>query len=179
VETKMDHDAEMRDKQERVISIFRKKPGAAFSTNKATGHLGQGLACTVRQDGHEARMDMNRLLGGDESGPSPGFFIRAGLVGCVAIGIKMTAVREGVRIDALDVDVEMDFDDGAMFGLGTNTAAPLATRLTIRIDSPAPHAALEAMVARALAADPYFLALRDAQKVTAKLVAGAERRHGT
>jgi hypothetical protein len=90
----------------------------------------------------------------------------------------MTAVREGIRIDALNVDVEMDFDDSAMLGLGTNTAAPLATRLTIKIDSPASHAELEAMVARALAADPFFLALRDAQKVTAELVAGTEHRRG-
>lgn len=175
----MDRDAEMRDKQERVISVFRKKPGSAFSTNKAAGHLGEGLACTVRQDAHEAVMDMSRLLGGDETGPSPGFFIRAGLIGCVAIGIKMTAIREGIRIDALDVDVEMDFDDSAMLGLGSNTAAPLATRLTIKIEGPAPRSELEAMVARALAADPYFLALRDAQKVTAELVAGTERRRGS
>jgi hypothetical protein len=34
------------------------------------------------------------------------------------------------------------------------------------------------MVARALAADPYFLALRDAQKVTAEVVAGTERNRG-
>ena len=175
----MDRDAEIRDKQERVISFFRKKPSTAFSTNKATGHLGKGLACTVRQGEHEALMDMNRVLGGDETGPTPGFFIRAGLIGCVAIGIKMTAVREGIRIDALDVDVEMDFDDGAMLGLGSNTAAPLATRLTIKIESPAPRVELEAMVARALAADPYFLALRDAQKVTAELVAGVEQGRGS
>ena len=118
-------------------------------------------------------------MGGDETGPTPGFFIRAGLIGCVAIGIKMTAIREGIKIDALDVDVEMDFDDGAMFGLGSNTAAPLATRFIIAIESPAPRSELEAMVARALAADPYFLALRDAQKVTAEVVAGTERRRGS
>jgi uncharacterized OsmC-like protein len=174
----MDRDAEMRDKQERVISVFRKKPGAAFSTVTATGRITDGLACTIRQGDHEAVTDMSSMLGGDENGPTPGFFIRAGLIGCVAIGIKMTAIREGIRIDALDVDVEMDFDDGAMFGLGSNTAAPLATRLMIKIESPAPSPELESMVARALAADPYFLALRDAQKVTAEVVAGTEQSRG-
>jgi uncharacterized OsmC-like protein len=174
----MDRDAEIRDKQERVISVFRKKPSTAFSTVTATGRISDGLACTIRQGDHQAVTDMSRVLGGDEAGPTPGFFIRAGLVGCVAIGIKMAAVREGIRIDALDVDVEMDFDDSAMFGMGTNTAAPLETRLIIKIDSPAPAGKIGAMVERALAADPYFLALRDAQNVTAKVVSSAEHQIG-
>ena len=115
-------------------------------------------------------MDVSQVLGGDEKGPTPGFFIRAGLAGCVAIGIKLTAAREGIAIDSIDVDVEMDFDDGAMLGVGSNTAAPLQTRLTITLDSAEPWERVTAMVDRALAVDPYFLALRDAQNVTARLV---------
>ena len=116
-------------------------------------------------------MDMPKALGGDGSAPSPGFFVRAGLIGCVAIGIKMTAAREGIPLKSVDVDVEMDFDDGAMFGLGDNTAAPLETRLTITLKSSAPWAAVEEMARRALAADTYFLALRDPQRVNFTLVA--------
>jgi uncharacterized OsmC-like protein len=115
-------------------------------------------------------MDMSQTLGGDEKGPTPGFFIRAGLAGCVAIGIKLTAAREAIAVDSINVDVEMDFDDGAMLGVGSNTAAPLQTRFTITLDSAEPWAKVTAMVDRALAADPYFLALRDAQNVTARLV---------
>jgi len=170
----MKRDAEMRDKQERVIAVYRKKPSTALSTIHATGRLDEGLKCTVHQGDHQAVMDMPDMIGGGGAAPTPGFFIRAGLLGCIAIGIKLTAVREAIPIDTLDVDVDMDFDDGAMFGLGSNTAAPLATRITIAIESPAPAAEVKAMVARALAADPYFLALRDAQKVTAEVTA----RHG-
>jgi uncharacterized OsmC-like protein len=115
-------------------------------------------------------MDMSKGLGGEERGPTPGFFIRAGLAGCVAIGIKLTATREAVPVDAIDVGVEMDFDDGALLGVGSNKAAPLATRLTITVHSPAAWETVTAMVDRALASDPYYLALRDAQDVSTHIV---------
>ena len=115
---------------------------------------------------------MPKVLGGDGSAPTPGFFIRAGLIGCVAIGIKMTAAREGVPLESVDVDVEMDFDDAASLGLGDNSAAPLETRLTIALKSTAPWAVVEGMARRALTADPYYLALKDPQRVNFTLVAG-------
>ena len=115
-------------------------------------------------------MDMAEAIGGDGSAPTPGFFIRTGLVGCIAIGIKLTAAREGIDIGAIDVGVEMDFDDGAMLGVGDNSAAPLETRLIITVESTTPWEEVEAMIGRALECDPYFLALRDAQSVTTRLV---------
>ncbi len=168
----MDRDIQIRAAQERIAAVFRRKPEAALSSIRASGHLGQGLVCKVSQDGHEAVMDMSKVIGGDDTAPSPGFFIRAGLVGCIAIGIKLTATREAIPVDAIDVDVEMDFDDGALLGIGGNTAAPLETRFTITLLSSAPWDKVTAMVERALAADPYFIALRDAQNVTARVVRG-------
>src|SRR5271166_2071554 len=151
----MDRDDDIRSAQERAISIIRRKPSAALSSAKTSGRLDEGLHCTVSTGQLKVTMDMPKALGGDESAPTPGFFVRAGLIGCVAIGIKMTAARAGIPLEPVDVDVEMDFDDGAMFGLGDNTAAPLETRLTITLKSPAPWAAVEDMAQRALAADPY------------------------
>ena len=166
----MDRNAEIRAAQERIIAVYRRKPKTAFSSIRATGRLEEGLTCRFRQGDHEATMDMSKTLGGDDAGPTPGFFVRAGLAGCVAIGIKMTATREGIAVESIDVDVEMDFDDSAMFGVGNNSAAPLATRFTVALKSNAPWDEVMAMVDRALAADPYFLALRDAQNVSASVV---------
>lgn len=168
----MDRNSQIRSAQERLIAVYRQKPKTAFSTTQASGHIGEGLTCTFRQGDKEAVMDMSTVLGGDGKGPTPGFFIRAGLVGCVAIGIKLAATREAIPIDAIDVDIEMDFDDSAMFGVGGNSAAPLDTRFIITLASPAPWDEVTAMVDRALAADPYFIALRDAQKVSAEVVRG-------
>jgi uncharacterized OsmC-like protein len=167
----LNRDDDIGSAQERIISIFKRKPSAALSSAKASGRLDEGLHCTVSSGQLDVKMDMPKELGGDASAPTPGFFIRAGLIGCVAIGIKMTAAREGVRLESVDVDVEMDFDDAAIFGLGDNTAAPLETRLTITLESPAPWVAVEEMARRALATDPYYLAFRDAQRVNFTLVA--------
>ena len=149
-----------------------------MNTKRATGRIEHGLVCNVRQDDYTATMDMPEPIGGEGSAPSPGFHIRVGLVGCVAIGIKLTAAREGVDIGAIDVDVEMDFDDAAMIGVSDNSAAPLETRIIIAIQSTAPWEEVTAMVGRALERDPYFIAFRDAQPMKTKLVqAGAS--HGT
>jgi uncharacterized OsmC-like protein len=169
----MSRDTVIREAQARVADIFMKKPGAAFSSVRATAHLDDGLLCSVRQGPHEAMMDMGAVLGGEGKAPTPGFYFRAALAGCIAIGIKMTAARQGIALDAVDIDIEMDFDDSALIGMGTNSAAPLETRFTIRLRSPAAAERLRALVETALAADPFFLALRDAQKVKTDVVAEA------
>jgi organic hydroperoxide reductase OsmC/OhrA len=120
----MDRDDAIRSAQERALSIFERKPSAALSSARTSGRLDEGLRCTVSSGQLDVRMDMPQELGGAGSAPTPGFFIRAGLIGCVAIGIKMTAAREGVPLESVDVDVEMDFDDRAIFGVGDNSAAP-------------------------------------------------------
>jgi uncharacterized OsmC-like protein len=166
----MSHNAKIRSAVERVSDVFRRKPGAAMSTKRARGRIEQGLVCHARQDNYTATMDMPEPVGGEGSAPPPGFHIRVGLVGCIAIGVKLTAVREGIDIGIVEVDVEMDFDDGALLGVGDNSAAPLETRVTIAIESTAPWEEVTAMVERALKCDPYFLALRDPQSVKTNLV---------
>ena len=104
-------------------------------------------------------------MGGEAAGPSPGFFARSAIVGCVGIGIKMLAAREGFRVERLAVTVETDFDDTALMGLGESSAGPLRTRIAVDIESPDDPARIADMVNRALERDPWFLALRDAQVV--------------
>ncbi len=158
--------SEIRVAQARVAEAFRRKPGMALSTMKGTASLADGLLCRYRQGDHEAAMDMGTVFGGGGAEPTPGFYFRAAVSGCVAIGIKLTAAREGLDLKGVTIDVEMDFDDSAILGMGSDPAAPLATRLMISLKSSDDGGKLKAMVDRALAADPYYLALRDSQKVT-------------
>lgn len=167
----MSRNEKIRLAVERVADVFRKKPAAALNTKRATGRIEHGLVCKARQDDYTATMDMPEPIGGDGSAPPPGFHIRMGLVGCIAVGIKLTAAREGLDIGPIEVDVEMDFDDAALIGVSDNTAAPLETRITIRIESTAPWDEVTAMVGRALERDPYFIAFRDAQPMKTRLVA--------
>lgn len=169
----MNRDKAIRDAQARVADIFAKKPNAVFSTVGASAHVGEGLLCKVRQGDYEATMDMGSVLGGEGKAPTPGFYFRAAVAGCIAIGIKLAAAREEIHLDAVDVDTDMDFDDSALIGMGQNSAAPLETRFTIKLTSNAPAGQLQVLVDRALDCDPFFLALRDAQKVKTQVVTGA------
>ena len=166
----MDKDSRIRDAQNRVIDVFKKKQQKALSTNHATATIKDGLTCTFTQGELSAVMDMPEIMGGDAAGPTPGFFARAGIAGCVSMGIKQAAVMDGIVFDTVTVDIETDFDDGAAMGLGASSAAPLETRLAIRIKSSLPELELSALIEKALGMDPWFLALRDAQCVRFKLI---------
>lgn len=162
-------DNKIRDAQARVLSIYEKRPDAAKSTLRAEAVIDAGLTCTVSEGAYQFILDMPEPIGGDGNGPTPGVHARASVSACVAIGIKLTATRLGIPLKQIKVDVEMDFDDAAMFGKGDATAAPLLTRIDIRIDSDASDEDLSSLINSALDADPYFLALRDPQKVETRI----------
>lgn len=156
----------------RLKNVFEKRPEAARSTNHATAVVTDGLRCRFRQGDAEATMDMPEIMGGDGTAPTPGFFGRAAVSGCVAIGLKQMAVVEGLAIRSITVDIETDFDDSAAMGLGANSAAPLETRLAIRVDTDEPESKVRDLIDRLLTMDPWFLALRDAQSVRTEVIVG-------
>lgn len=158
-------DEMIREAQSAVIDRMCADLDAACSTLVTTGRIEEGLSCRITQGRCQAVADLGRGMGGDATGPSPGFFARAGIVGCVGIGVKMMAAREGLVFRSMEVTVECDFDDAALMELSPRSAAPLASRIRIEIDTDEDPAAVDALVERALAVDPWFLALRDAQVV--------------
>ncbi len=166
----MDKNSRIRDAQYRVKEVFKKRKQKALSTNYATAVIEEGLTCTFTQGEVSAVMDMPEIMGGDAAGPTPGFFARAGIAGCVSMGVKQTAVLAGAVFDTVTVDIETDFDDGAPLGLGDASAAPLETRLVIRISTDIPESEVSTIVEKALSVDPWFLALRDSQNVKCNVI---------
>ncbi|MBU2868035.1 OsmC family protein [Pacificibacter marinus] len=164
-----DRDAHIRDAQNAVIARMKSDPSKARSTVKTNGHISEGLACHVTQGRFEMMLDMGRAMGGECAGLSPGFHGRAAIAACVAMAVKMLAARESVRFEAVDVSVEMDFDDAALFGLGSGHAAPLDTRIAIDVTTDAADSTVRGIVDQALAWDIWYLALRDPQQVSTRL----------
>lgn len=162
----------IRTAQTRVRKLFTTRPDTALSTTSGHAEITEGLACVFTQGARSTVMDMPETIGGGGTGPSPGFHARAAVAGCVAIGIKQTAAYEGITLDTVRVEIEMDFDDSALFGIGTNSAAPLATRFVIRLATEAGTGEVESLVARVLEMDPFFLALRDSQAVSTQVLVG-------
>ncbi|WP_170425276.1 OsmC family protein [Ruegeria arenilitoris] len=160
------NDTHIQTCQNQVIKHLTENPAQSLSTTTITGSIHDGLQCQVTQGRHSVSMDMGKAMGGNASAPSPGFFAKAGMVGCIAIATRMTAAREGLSIRSVHVEVETETDTLAIFGLGGGNAAPLDTRVRIIIESDEPDAQIDALVNRVLSRDTWFLALRDAQPVT-------------
>ncbi len=161
---------EIRTAQSKIREAFATRPDSALSTSHASAEIGNGLKCVFKQGTETAVMDLPEVMGGTNKDPSPGFHARAAVSGCVDIGIKMEAANQGISIDSIHVGIEMDFDDSAALGMGSNSAAPLATRLVITVTTDHEESDIQALVAQVLEKDTFFLALRDAQAVSAKIV---------
>ena len=159
-------DAHIQACQNQVIAYLSAHPEQASTTHTISGAVTDGLQCSVSQGSHQVRMDMRQSMGGDGTAPSPSFFAKAGLLGCIAIAVKMTAAREGLAFRAVHVDIETDTDTLAIFGLGGGNAAPLDSRVKVLIDTDEPTDVIDDLVARVLTTDTWFLALRDAQSVS-------------
>ena len=163
-------DLRIQTAQTRAISILQEQPERAHSTTATTAHVGEGLACHIQQQGKfDAVADLGPGMGGDAAGPSPSFYARAAIASCMAIATKMLAATEGKTFHSVDVTVETDFDDGALLGIGTNTAAPLETRITVSIDTDVEPSEVSRIVSTALTRDPWYLAFRHEQNVTLSL----------
>ena len=135
LDTIPDSNTHIQKAQHAVIARMEAAPEKAQSTLRTCGLVEDGLACRVTQGKFEALLDLGLAMGGTATGPSPGFCGRAAIAGCVAIAVKMLAAREGVAFSRVDVAVEMDFDDAALFGVGQGNAAPLATRVAVDIET--------------------------------------------
>jgi uncharacterized OsmC-like protein len=165
----MTSDQQGRAAQERARNIFLRRPEKAVETVSGAARVGGGLTCRFEQGGATLDMDMPEVLGGDNTGPTPGFFGRAAITGCLAIGIKMAAVREGLVFEEVAVRIDMDFDSRCIVGIPDTPAAPANTKISVRIETGEPAGKARACVDAAMAADPWFLCFRDAQSVDTEI----------
>lgn len=161
----MDRDTQARDGQNRAIAVFGKRPNHAQVTNTGTAIVENGLVCTFSDGTHSINVDMPEPIGGSGTAPSPGYFGRAAMCSCIAIGIKMTATREDLSLNSISVSIEQDFDNRGVLGVPGVSAAPLDTRVEIAIVSAAPSQKIINLVDRALQIDPWYLAFSQAQPV--------------
>lgn len=170
----MDKNSHAREAQLRAIAIYENRPERAQVVHRGTAEVREGLGCIYEQGGHRLSVDMPVAIGGSNEAPSPGYFGRAAVCSCLAIGIKMTATRENVQLDAVRVGIEQDWDNRGVLAMEGASPVPSDTRIAIDISSPEADEKVRALVARSLAKDPWFLALRDAQPVNSAVSVNGE-----
>lgn len=127
---------EIGEKLSTAIDYVTAHPAEAYYTDSpATARLSaiEGLQVTVDgPDGATITTDMPTSVGGANSSPSPGWFLRAAEASCVATLIAMRAAHEGIAYESLEVTVDSESDDRGILGIADDVpAGPLRTRVLV------------------------------------------------
>jgi uncharacterized OsmC-like protein len=149
---------------ERTAKALALKPSLGRSTGHSTVTVKDGLTCEVVEGPWRFVVDMPTSVGGAATGPTPGVFGRGAFGSCLAIGYMMRAARAGVPIESLSVDVEADYDDGALFGTVDAPAGYSEVRYTVTVESSASEADILRVLDEGDAASPYLDVFRRAQR---------------
>lgn len=142
---------------QRVASALKQRPvlgqGSATSITRVT----DGLTCEVREGKWVFVADMPEQAGGNAKGPTPGVYGRAAIGSCLAIGYVMRAAVMNIPISSLEVEIQADYDDGALFG-ATDSVPPgyLDVRYIVRVESNAPEGDIVKLIDEADRHSPYL-----------------------
>jgi len=125
----------VRESLERLHRVFLERPAAAKKSNPPASATRQnGLRCEVTgPHGERVITDMPPAMGGDASGPNPGWLLRASMASCTATSIAMRAARLGITLRSLKVTVHSETDARGMTGIDGVSTALSSLRMSIEI----------------------------------------------
>lgn len=149
-------DQQLRELLERKAKAVTLRPAVGQGTARTTVRLKPGLECEVEEGSWTLTVGMSEKSGGTNAGPNPGVLGRAALGSCLAIGYAMWAARLGVPIDALEVDVEADYDSRGELGVSDDVPPGYAqVRYRVSVTSPASESDVRRLVDTADKYSPY------------------------
>lgn len=154
----MDRAETIRVALERNVKAVTLRPSVGQGTARTSARLGDGLSCEVTDGPYRLTVGMTEKYGGTNAGPNPGVLGRGALASCLAIGYGMWAARMGIPLDALEVEVQADYDVRGELGVGGGAERPgyLEVRYIVTVESPAPRDEVLAMLDRCDATSSYL-----------------------
>ena len=130
----------IRDAVAAVRQRVGEDPARAVVRPRAEARMGAGTRVDVRVGAFEFAVDEPESVGGTGTAPNPVQITLGTLGSCFAITYRYWAEELGLRLDAVTVTVDADFDTGAFFGFpgAVGTPAPSAVRCAIQLQGPEP-----------------------------------------
>ena len=141
----------------RVSETLSKRPAFGLGTGISKATIKNGLTCEIREGRWTMIADMPEQAGGNAAGPTPGVFGRAALGSCLAIGYMIRAAEKNIPVTGIEVEIQADYDDGALFG--TTVAVPpgyLEIRYVVAIESEASEETILQLLDEADKHSPYL-----------------------
>lgn len=167
--------------QQAVVTLkayLAEHPQHAISPDKtARATLESGLRIrSVGPTGEMMVTDMPAAIGGGDTAPTPGWYLRAALANCDATMIALRAAQLGIKLGALEVTVGSQSDNRGLVCDDTDIpAGPLSVHIDVRIEAQGVKAEdLRELVRWAEHHSPVGDALRRAIDVTATVHAGVD-----
>ncbi len=156
----------IREIAERNARTLALKPSRGHLTGVTKARVVGGLRCEITDGPWKLAADMPVKAGGEETAPTPGALGRGALASCLAIGITTWAARLGIAIDALEVEVQADFDARGELGVGKDIPPGYQeVRYSVSIDSPASEESLAELIETAERHSPYLDVFSRAQNM--------------
>jgi len=149
---------------ERTRKALSLKPSLGKSTGVSRTRIKNGLTCEIQEGKWKFLADMPESVGGNAQAPTPGVYGRAALGSCLAIGYMMAAAKKNIPITMLEVEVQADFDDGALFGTADVFPGYSQVRYIINIESDAAEEDVLNMLEEADQHSPYLDVFSRAQE---------------
>ncbi len=132
----MKEQEDIKVKFNRSQKTLRLKPELGIGSAISRTRILNGLSCETKEGDWVFKADMPKQIGGAATASSPGALGRAALGSCLAIGYMLWASKLDIIIEDLEVDIEADFDDGALFGTSDAPPGYLEIRYLVKIKSP-------------------------------------------
>jgi uncharacterized OsmC-like protein len=149
---------------ERSAKALTLRPSLGRGTGVTKARIRDGLTCDIEAGPWRLVADMPKQAGGAETAPTPGVYGRAALGSCLAIGYMMYAAKLGVPIRTLEVEIQADYDDGGLFGVGDAKPGYIEIRYIVTVESSAPEADVLRVLDEGDAHSPYLDAFSRAQR---------------
>jgi uncharacterized OsmC-like protein len=143
---------------ERACKALSLKPSLGLGTGISKTRIKNGLTCEIQEGNWKFLADMPESVGGNAQGPTPGVYGRAALGSCLAVGYMIMAAKMNIPVNTLEVEVQADYDDGALLGTADANVAPgySEVRYTVTIESEAPEEEVLKMLNDADQHSPYL-----------------------
>ena len=123
-------------------------PARAVVHLRTEARLEEGTRVELKAGGFEFAADEPVSVGGTGTAANPVQLALAALGSCQAITYRYWAEQLGLRVDAVTITVEADFDTGAFFGLaGAGPPAPSGVRCSVALEGPEPADRYDELVA--------------------------------
>lgn len=152
-----------------VATAFGNKPELGIGTETSVTTVIDGLRCEVREGDWTLSVDMPEAAGGSETAPTPGILGRAALGSCLALTYMMWASKEGIEIERLEVEVQADFDEGAIFGTSAGPAGYSEVRYRVSVQSSADEVDIVRVLDEADRHSPYLDVFSRPQRLVRQL----------